>query len=328
MAARSATARPKRCATTRMSSPPILARFIEGAMSFFIETLVGGLLAGVMYSLVAIGFVLIFKASGVFNFAQGSMVLCAALIFVTLREKNIDFWLAALVTLAIMIALAIPIERIVLPPLINQPQITLFIATLGLSFVIEGISQIVMGASVHELDLGIVDTPIQLGDIQVSQFDLVAAGAAGALVVILSIFFNWTRVGVALRAIAHDPQAALSIGIRLQTLWRGVWGVAGFVSLGGGLVGGLLWGSRQGVQFALTLVVLKSLPVLIIGGFTSITGAIVGGLIVGAGDSLAEIYPGALLGGSVSSWFAYALAVVFLLVRPAGLFGERPIERI
>jgi branched-chain amino acid transport system permease protein len=307
-----------------MSSPPISARFIEGAMSFFIETLVGGLLAGVMYSLVAIGFVLIFKASGVFNFAQGSMVLCAALIFVTLREKNIDFWLAALVTLAIMIALAIAIERIVLRPLINQPQITLFMATLGLSFVIEGISQIVMGASVHELDLGIVDTPIQLGDIQVSQFDLVAAGAAGALVVILSIFFNWTRVGVALRAIADDPQAALSIGIRLQTLWRVVWGVAGFVSL----VAGLLWGSRQGVQFALTLVVLKSLPVLIIGGFTSITGAIVGGLIVGAGDSLAEIYLGALLGGSVSSWFAYALAVVFLLVRPAGLFGERPIERI
>jgi branched-chain amino acid transport system permease protein len=293
-------------------------------MSFFIETLVGGLLAGVMYSLVAIGFVLIFKASGVFNFAQGSMVLCAALTFVTLREKNIDFWLAALVTLAIMIALAIAIERIVLRPLINQPQITLFMATLGLSFVIEGISQIVMGASVHELDLGIVDTPIQLGDIQVSQFDLVAAGAAGALVVILSIFFNWTRVGVALRAIADDPQAALSIGIRLQTLWRVVWGVAGFVSL----VAGLLWGSRQGVQFALTLVVLKSLPVLIIGGFTSITGAIVGGLIVGAGDSLAEIYLGALLGGSVSSWFAYALAVVFLLLRPAGLFGERPIERI
>jgi branched-chain amino acid transport system permease protein len=293
-------------------------------MSFFIETLVGGLLAGVMYSLVAIGFVLIFKASGVFNFAQGSMVLCAALTFVTLREKNIDFWLAALITLAIMIALAIAIERIVLRPLINQPQITLFMATLGLSFVIEGVSQIIMGASVHELDLGIVDTPIQLGDIQVSQFDLVAAGAAGVLVVVLSIFFNRTRVGVALRAIADDPQAALSIGIRLQTLWRVVWGVAGFVSL----VAGLLWGSRQGVQFALTLVVLKSLPVLIIGGFTSITGAIVGGLIVGAGDSLAEIYLGALLGGSVSSWFAYALAVVFLLLRPAGLFGERPIERI
>jgi branched-chain amino acid transport system permease protein len=293
-------------------------------MDFFVETLIGGLLAGVMYSLVAIGFVLVFKASGVFNFAQGSMVLCAALTFVTLREKNIDFWLAALMTLAIMVAIAVAVERVVLRPLVNQPQITLFMATLGLSFVIEGLSQIAMGASVHELDLGIVDTPIKFGDIQVSQFDLLAAATAGVLVVGLSIFFSKTRVGISLRAIADDPQAALSIGIRLQTLWQIVWGVAGFDSL----VAGLLWGARQGVQFALTLVVLKALPVLIIGGFTSITGAIVGGLIVGAADSLAEIYLGGLLGGSVSTWFAYALAVVFLLVRPAGLFGEAPIERI
>jgi len=293
-------------------------------MNFFVETLVGGLLAGVMYSLVAIGFVLIYKASGVFNFAQGSMVLCAALTFVTLRVNNVDFWLAAVITLAIMVAIAIAVERVVLRPLVNQPQITLFMATLGLSFVIEGLSQIAMGASVHELDLGIVDTPIMIGEIQVSQFDLAAAATAGILVVALSIFFNKTRVGVSLRAIADDPQAALSIGIRLQTLWQIVWGVAGFVSL----VAGLLWGSRQGVQFALTLVVLKALPVLIIGGFTSITGAIVGGLIVGAGDSLAEIYLGGLIGGSVSTWFAYALAVVFLLIRPAGLFGEAPIERI
>jgi len=293
-------------------------------MNFFVETLVGGLLAGVMYSLVAIGFVLIYKASGVFNFAQGSMVLCAALTFVTLRDNNVDFWLAAVITLAIMVAIAIAVERVVLRPLVNQPQITLFMATLGLSFVIEGLSQIAMGASVHELDLGIVDTPIMIGEIQVSQFDLAAAATAGILVVALSIFFNKTRVGVSLRAIADDPQAALSIGVRLQTLWQIVWGVAGFVSL----VAGLLWGSRQGVQFALTLVVLKALPVLIIGGFTSITGAIVGGLIVGAGDSLAEIYLGGLIGGSVSTWFAYALAVVFLLIRPAGLFGEAPIERI
>ena len=227
-------------------------------------------------------------------------------------------------TLAIMVAIAIAVERVVLRALVNQPQITLFMATLGLSFVIEGLSQIAMGASVHELDLGIIDTPIQFGEIQVSQFDLVAAATAGILVVALSIFFNKTRVGVSLRAIADDPQAALSIGIRLQTLWQIVWGVAGFVSL----VAGLLWGARQGVQFALTLVVLKALPVLIIGGFTSITGAIVGGLIVGAGDSLAEIYLGGLIGGSVSTWFAYALAVVFLLIRPAGLFGEAPIERI
>lgn len=293
-------------------------------MNFFIETLVGGLLAGVMYSLVAIGFVLIYKASGVFNFAQGAMVLCAALTFVSLRDRGVDFWLAGVLALVIMVALAILVERIVLRPLINQPQITLFMATLGLSFVIEGLSQMLMGASVHELDLGIVDIPVKIGAIEVSQFDLVAAFAAGILVTGLTIFFNKTRIGIALRAIADDPQAALSVGIRLQMLWRIVWGVAGFVAL----VAGLLWGARQGVQFALTLVVLKSLPVLIIGGFTSITGAIVGGLIVGAADSLAEIYLGNLLGGSVSTWFAYALAVAFLLVRPAGLFGERPIERI
>ncbi len=293
-------------------------------MNLFIESLVGGLLAGLMYSLVAIGFVLIYKASGVFNFAQGSMVLCAALTFVTLRAKGVDFWLAALVTLGVMVALAVAVERVVLRPLISQPQITLFMATLGLSFVIEGASQMLMGASVHELDLGILDLPIELGPIQVSQLDLVAAATAGVLVAALSLFFNLTRVGVSLRAIADDPQAALSVGIRLQTLWRIVWGVAGFVAL----VAGLLWGARQGVQFALSLVVLKALPVLIIGGFTSIAGAIVGGLIVGAGDSLAEVYIGPLLGGSVSTWFVYVLAVAFLLVRPAGLFGEQAIERV
>ncbi|WP_134500172.1 branched-chain amino acid ABC transporter permease [Microvirga pakistanensis] len=293
-------------------------------MSFFVETLVGGLLAGVMYSLVAIGFVLIYKASGVFNFAQGAMVLCAALTFVTLTENGLSFWLAFLVSLAIMIMIGIAVERLVLRPLVNQPQITLFMATLGLSFVIEGLSQIIMGASVHELDLGILDVPVEFGPIQLSQFDLVAAATAGLLVAVLSLLFSKTRIGISLRAIADDPQAALSVGIRLQVLMRIVWGVAGFVAL----VAGLLWGARQGVQFSLTFVVLKALPVLIIGGFTSIAGAIVGGLIVGAGDSLAEIYLGPLLGGSVSTWFAYVLAVVFLLARPAGLFGERAIERV
>jgi branched-chain amino acid transport system permease protein len=293
-------------------------------MNFFLESLLGGLLAGVMYSLVAIGFVLIYKASGVFNFAQGAMVLCAALIVVTLREKGLDLWLAIVVALVIMVLIAMVVERIVLRPLVTQSQITLFMATLGLSFVIEGLAQILMGASVHELDLGVVDIPIALGPIQVSQFDLVAAAVATVLVVALSIFFNKTRIGVSLRAIADDPQAALSVGIRLQVLWRIVWGVAGFVAL----VAGLLWGARQGVQFSLTLVVLKALPVLIIGGFDSIVGAIIGGLIVGAADNLAEIYIAPQLGGSVSTWFAYVLAVGFLLVRPAGLFGEKPIERI
>jgi branched-chain amino acid transport system permease protein len=293
-------------------------------MNLFVETLIGGLLAGVMYSLVAIGFVLIYKASGVFNFAQGSMVLCAALTFVTLRENDINPWLAAMSTLSIMVAMAIAIERVVLRPLINQPQMTLFMATLGLSIVIQSTSQLLMGSTIHYLDLGIPDIPVKFGPIQVSQFDLAAAAVAGILVATLSLFFNKTRVGISLRAIADDPQAALSIGIRLRTLWRVVWGVAGFVAF----VAGLLWGSRQGVQFALTLVVLKSLPVMIIGGMTSILGAIVGGLIVGAGDSLAEMYLSGLLGGSVSTWFAYALTVGFLLVRPAGLFGEASIERI
>ncbi len=293
-------------------------------MSFFLETLVGGVLAGVMYALVAIGFVLIYKASGVFNFAQGSMVLCAALTFVTLTEKGLPFWLAGLVALAIMVTLAVAVERVVLRPLVNRSQVTLFMATLGLSYIIEGGSQFLMDARVHELDLGIADLPVALGPIQVSSFDLVAAASAGALVLGLALFFERTRVGKSLRAVADDPQAALSVGIRLPALWAAVWAVAGFVAL----VAGLLWGARQGVQFSLTFVVLKALPVLIIGGFTSITGAIVGGLIVGAGDALAEIYLGPLLGGSVSTWFAYGLAVAFLLVRPAGLFGERPIERV
>jgi branched-chain amino acid transport system permease protein len=293
-------------------------------MSFFLETLVGGLLAGVMYSLVAIGFVLIYKASGVFNFAQGSMVLFAALTFVTLREAHWSFASALLITLAVMVAGAIAIERFVLRHLVNQSDLTLFMATLGLSFVIEGLAQFLMGASVHELDLGIDDVPIQVGLIQVSKFDLVAAATAGGLVVVLSLFFNFTRTGVSLRAIADDPLAAQSIGIRLPVLWRIVWGVAGAVAL----VAGLLWGARQGVQFSLTLVVLKALPVLIIGGFTSIGGAIVGGLLIGASESLAEIYLGNLLGGSVSTWFAYVVALAFLLARPAGLFGDRPIERV
>ncbi|WP_350297735.1 branched-chain amino acid ABC transporter permease [Pseudomonas putida] len=293
-------------------------------MEFFFEVLIGGLLAGVMYSLVAIGFVLIYKASGVFNFAQGAMVLFAALTFVSLLERGVPFWLSFLVTLATMIALALLIERAVLRPLVGRSPITLFMATLGLAYIIEGAAQALWGAQVHGLELAISDAPLELGGLLLSQFDLFAAATAAALVVLLSLLFNRTRIGLALRAVADDPRAAMSVGIRLPRVWAVVWAVAGFV----GLVAGLLWGARLGVQFSLSLVVLKALPVLIIGGFTSISGAIVGGLIIGASEKLAEVYLGPLIGGGIENWFPYVLALLFLLVRPAGLFGERAIERV
>jgi len=293
-------------------------------MNFFLETLIGGLLAGTLYSLVAIGFVLIYKASGVFNFAQGSMLLFAALTFVSLREQGLSFALALVLTVLVMIVGALLIERLVLRPLVNRSQITLFMATLGLSFIIEGLAQGLMGAQVRALDLGIEDVPLFVGDIMVSQFDLVAAGVSGLTVAVLALLFNKTRIGVALRAVADDTRAALSLGINLNRIWQIVWAVAGMV----GLVAGLLWGARQGVQFSLSLVVLKALPVLIIGGFTSIGGAIVGGLIVGAAENLAEAYIGPLIGGGITPWFAYFLALIFLYVRPSGLFGDRIIERV
>jgi branched-chain amino acid transport system permease protein len=290
--------------------------------------LIGGLLSGVMYSLVALGFVLIYKASGVFNFAQGSMVFFAALTFVGLVERGLDFWLALPATLLVMIVLGVVIERVVLRPLVNQPQITLFMATIGLSFLIEGFAQIVWGAGVHGLDLGIQDEPIQwLSDsagISVSKFDLMAAGVAAVLVSTLAVFFNRTRIGRALRAVADDHQAALAVGIPLQQIWSIVWAVAGGVAL----VAGLLWGARNGVQFALTFVALKALPVLILGGFDSIPGAIVGGLIIGASEKLAEVFLGPYVGGGIEGWFPYVLALLFLLVRPEGLFGEKIIRRI
>ena len=293
-------------------------------MSFFMEVLLGGLLAGVMYSLVAIGFVLIYKASGVFNFAQGSMVLFAALTFVSLLERGLPFWLAFVLSLLSMLLLALLLERLVLRHLVNRPPITLFMATLGLSYVVEGVAQALWGAQVHGLDLGIEDTPLELGGLMLSRFDLFAAGSAGLLVLLLSLLFNKTRIGLSLRAVADDQVAALAVGIRLQRMWVLVWAVAGLV----GLVAGLLWGARLGVQFSLSLIVLKALPVLIIGGFTSIGGAIVGGLIVGASEKLAEVYLGPLLSGGIENWFPYVLALLFLLLRPAGLFGERAIERV
>ena len=291
---------------------------------FFFEVLIGGLLAGVMYSLVALGFVLIYKASGVFNFAQGAMVFFAALTFVSLVEKGLNFWLAIAATLAIMVALGVAIERVVLRPLVNQPQITLFMATIGLTFFLEGLSQGMWGAQVHGLELGIKDIPFKFAGISISQFDLFAAGTAAVLVAALAIFFQKTRIGRALRAVADDHQAALSVGISLRTIWVIVWSVAGIVAL----VAGVMWGSKSGVQFSLSLIALKALPVLILGGFTSIPGAIVGGLIIGVGEKWAEIYIGSLVGGAIENWFAYVLALGFLLFRPQGLFGERIIERV
>jgi branched-chain amino acid transport system permease protein len=277
-----------------------------------------------MYSLVAIGFVLIYKASGVFNFAQGAMVLFAALTFVSLVERGLPFWLAFAICLAVMVVLALLVERIVLRPLVNRPPIILFMATLGLSYVIEGFAQSLWGSQVHGLELGISDEPLEIKGMLLSQFDLFASATAALLVVVLSVLFNKTRVGLSLRAVADDPLAALAVGVRLPRVWALVWSVAGFV----GLVAGLLWGARLGVQFSLSLIVLKALPVLIIGGFSSISGAIIGGLIIGASEKLAEVYLGPLIGGGLENWFPYVLALLFLLVRPAGLFGERAIERV
>jgi branched-chain amino acid transport system permease protein len=296
--------------------------------AFFIEVLAGGLLAGVMYSLVALGFVLIYKASGVFNFAQGAMVFFAALTFVSLLERGVNFWLALVITLAVMVVLGLAIEKVVLRPLVNQPPITLFMATIGLTFVLEGLSQLVWGSQPHGLELGVPDVPMewlsQKTNINISQFDLFASGVAGVLVAVLAVFFQKTRIGRALRAVADDHQAALAVGIPLKQIWGIVWAVAGFVAL----VAGLMWGVRNGVQYALTFVALKALPVLILGGFESIAGAIIGGLIIGAAEKLAEVYLGPFVGGGIESWFAYVIALLFLLVRPQGLFGEKIIERV
>lgn len=308
-------------------------------MSFFFEVLIGGLLSGVLYALVALGFVLIYKASGVFNFAQGAMVFFAALTFVGFQEVlpgwtgleaggRAVFWLAFALALASMVVLGILTERVVLRPLVNQPHITLFMATIGLTFLVEGIAQAIWGANVRGLDLGIADEPIEWlldsADIIVSKFDVFAAVLAGVLVAALAMFFQYTKVGRALRAVADDHQAALSIGIPLQHIWAIVWAVAGFVAL----VAGLIWGARSGVQFALTFTALKALPVLILGGFTSVPGAIVGGLIIGASEKLAEVYIGPFVGGGIEGWFPYVLALLFLLVRPEGLFGEKHIDRV
>ncbi len=302
---------------------------MSGAVLFFLETVISGLLAGVMYSLVALGFVLIFKASGVFNFAQGVMCLFAALTLVGLMEKfGIPAWLAVVLTMVVMFGVAWLIERLVLRHLVNQDPIILFMATIGLAYVLEGVGDLVWGSDVRLLDLGIPqgawDWLLDNHDLYIEKLELVAAVTAAVLVTVLAVFFQKTRTGRALRAVADDHQAALSVGISLNTTWVIVWTVAGIVAL----VAGVMWGSKSGVQFSLSLIALKALPVLILGGFTSVPGAIIGGLIIGVGEKLAEIYLGPFVGGAIENWFAYMLALVFLLYRPQGLFGEKIIERV
>ena len=296
--------------------------------AFVIEVLIAGLLSGVMYSLVALGFVLIFKASGVFNFAQGAMVLFAALTFARFLEMGVNFWLAAAISLVVMMVMAVVIERVMLRPLVAQPVIILFMATIGLNYFLEGMAQAVWDSQVHALELGIEDVPwesvMDATGILISLFDVWAAVICGVLVLVLAFFFQKGRIGRALRAVADDNQAAMSVGIPLQMIWAIVWATAGIVAL----VAGALWGQRLGVQFSISLVALKALPVLILGGFNSIAGAIIGGLIIGAAEKLAEVYLGPIIGGGIEAWFAYFIAMLFLMFRPHGLFGEELIERV
>ena len=291
---------------------------------FFAEVVINGLLIGVMYSLVALGFVLIFKASEIFNFAQGVMVLFAALSLVGLMELGIPAWIAVILTLVIMVVLAIVIERVMLRPLVNQDPFILFMSTIGLTFFLEGFGETLWGSNVKRLDIGIPKDVIEYQGILLSGFDVIAAVVGAVLVFGLAVFFTKTTIGRALRAVADDHQAALSVGIPLKTIWVIVWSVSGGVAL----VAGIMWGAKSGVQFSLSFIALKALPVLILGGLTSISGAIVGGLIIGVGEKVAEIYWGPLFGGAIEIWFAYILALVFLLFRPQGLFGERIIERV
>jgi branched-chain amino acid transport system permease protein len=301
-----------------------------------LETLIGGLLTGVLYALVALGFVLIFKASGVFNFAQGAMVLFAALSVARLSElMPLPFAIALAVV--IMILLAYAIEFLVLRRLVNQEGIVLFMSTLGVTYFLEGFGQMLWGSDIYKIDLGIPKNPMFLfqsvfpGGILIDPEELAAAIICATLVTVLAVFFQVTRIGRALRAVADDHQAAQSVGIPLNYIWLIVWAVSGIVAIAAGMI----WGSKLGVQFSISLVALKALPVLILGGLTSIPGAIVGGLIIGAGEKLAEILLGPLLirwfdlaGGGIENWFAYVLALLVLLFRPQGLFGERIIERI
>jgi branched-chain amino acid transport system permease protein len=324
---------------------PLLTK--ASAPGFYIEVLIGGLMSGVLYSLVGLGFVLIFKASGVFNFAQGAMVLFAALAMARLSDW-VPHWLgidnrlagnaiAFVLALAIMIVFAWLVERLVLRKLVNQDGVVLLMATLGVSYFVDGLGQALWGSDIYEIQLGLPKTPTIIlekmfdGGVMIGMEDLAAAVVAALLVIALAAFFQKTATGRALRAVADDHQAAQSIGIPLNKIWVIVWSVAGVVAL----VAGMIWGSKLGVQFSLAQVALKALPVVILGGLTSVPGAIIGGLIIGVGEKFAEVFLGPVLvkafdlaGGGIENWFAYGLALVFLLVRPEGLFGERHIDRV
>ena len=309
-------------------------------MAFFLETLLGGLMAGMLYSLVALGFVLIYKASGVFNFAQGAMVLFAALamarfaewipLYTGITNPFAANLIAFIIAGFLMFVVAWIIERLVLRHLVNQEGTTLLMATLGISYFLDGIGQTIFGSDIYKIDVGMPKEPIMAfeqmfeGGILINKEDLYAAVIAAVLVALLSVFFQKTATGRALRAVADDHQAAQSIGIPLNRIWVIVWCVAGVVAL----VAGMIWGSKLGVQFSLTTVALRALPVVILGGLTSVPGAIVGGLIIGVGEKLSEVFLGPYVGGGIEIWFAYVLALLFLLVRPQGLFGEKIIDRV
>ncbi|MGR3562535.1 MAG: branched-chain amino acid ABC transporter permease [Heliomarina sp.] len=322
---------------------------------FAMEVTLNGLMAGVLYALVALGFVLIFKASGIFNYAQGVMALFAAATLVGIMDGQVPFshlinatlgtdlhhfgWhvpalLAILVTVLVMIVLAWLVQRLVMRHLVNQEPIILFMATIGLAYFLEGLSDLMWGSEIKTLDVGLPQGINETIDqitydmfgygFFIDNLDIVATIIAGVLVIALMAFNQYTREGRALRAVADDHQAALSVGISLNFVWVLVWSLAGFVAL----VAGVMWGAKSGVQFSLSLIALKALPVLMLGGFTSIPGAIVGGLIIGVGEKLFEFLLGPALGGATENWFAYVLALVFLVFRPQGLFGEKIIERV
>ena len=309
---------------------PIL-QIIEDPV-FFLQIILEGLMAGVMYSLVALGFCLIYKASGVFNFAQGIMMVFAALCMITVYEAGLGIVLSIIVAMLVMVGLSFAVERVVLRPLVNQDQIIMFMATIGLAFFLEGFGEFIFGGSSPKLvptealhiGTGPLIIPFLGSELWLQKLDLTAGVCAALLVVILTLFFQKTPVGRALRAVADDHQAALSVGIPLRSMWVIVWSVAGLVAL----VTGIMWGASSSVDFSLVLIAMKAFPVLILGGFTSVPGVIVGGLIIGVGEKIAELYWGDALGGSIEQWFAYVLALVFLMFRPQGLFGEIIIERV